>query len=317
MALQLVDVDLIRDAAELIRPYAVRTPLLASPWPGLWIKPENLQPIGAFKIRGAVTAISRLDPEVRARGVLAHSSGNHAQAVALAAAIFGVSAHIVIPDNAPARKIQATVDLGATVELVPVEQRFSRPLELAEETGKAMIPPFDHPDVISGQGTIGLEIAADLPDVTTVLVPVSGGGLISGVAAAITALLPNARVIGVEPELAGDAAESFAAGRLIPWTSALTARTMADGLRTFSVGELPWEHIRTQVHDIITVTEDEIADATRRLLLQARLVAEPSGAVAAAAYLHHGDQLPGGRTVAVVSGGNIDPAVLRALLVDA
>ena len=197
MALQLVDIDLIRDAAELIRPYAVRTPLLASPWPGLWLKPENLQPIGAFKIRGAVTAISRLDPEVRARGVLAHSSGNHAQAVAFAAAIFGVGAHIVIPDNAPARKIQATVDLGATVELVPVEQRFSRPLELAEETGKAMI---------SGQGTIGLEIAADLPDVATVLVPVSGGGLISGVAAAITALLPNAKVVGVEPELGGAAA---------------------------------------------------------------------------------------------------------------
>ena len=317
MGLQLVDLELIRDAAELIRPHAVRTPLLASPWAGLWLKPENLQPIGAFKIRGAVTAISRLDPEVRARGVLAHSSGNHAQAVAYTARAFGVDAYIVIPDNAPARKIQATRDLGATVELVPVEQRFSRPAELAEQTGKAMIPPFDNLDVISGQGTVGLEIATDLPDVDTVLVPVSGGGLISGIAAAVTALLPNAKVVGVEPELAGDAAESFAAGRRIPWTSALTARTMADGLRTFSVGELPWEHIRTQVHDIITVTEDEIADATRRLLLQARLVAEPSGAVATAAYLHHGDRLPGGRTVAVVSGGNIDPAVLRALLVDA
>jgi threonine dehydratase len=180
-----------------------------------------------------------------------------------------------------------------------------------------MIAPFDDADVISGQGTVGLEIAADLPEVTTVLVPVSGGGLISGVAAAVTALLPDAKVVGVEPELAGDAAESFRAGRRIPWTPAQTARTMADGLRTFSVGELPWQHICTQVHDIITVSEDEIADATRRLILQARLVAEPSGAVAAAAYLHHPDQLPGGRTVAVVSGGNIDPAVLRALLADA
>ena len=317
MGLQLVDIELIRDAAELIRPYAVRTPLLAAPWPGLWLKPENLQPIGAFKIRGAATAISRLDPAVRARGVLAHSSGNHAQAVAYTARAFGIDAHIVIPDNAPIGKVQATRDLGATVELVPVEQRFSRPLELAEQTGKAMIPPFDHPDVISGQGTVGLEIAFDLPDVTTVLVPVSGGGLISGVAAAITALLPNAKVVGVEPELAGDAAESFRAGRRIPWTPAQTARTMADGLRTFSVGELPWEHIRTQVHDIITVTEDEIADATRRLILQARLVAEPSGAVATAAFLHHAEQLPGGKTVAVLSGGNIDPAVLRRLLADA
>ena len=317
MGPHLVDIEQIRDAAALIRPYAVRTPLLASPWPGLWLKPENLQPIGAFKIRGAVTAISRLDPAVRARGVLAHSSGNHAQAVAYTARAFGIDAHIVIPDNAPARKVQATSDLGATVELVPVEQRFSRPAELARETGKAMIPPFDHPDVISGQGTVGLEIAFDMPEVAVILVPVSGGGLISGIAAAVTALLPNAKVIGVEPELAGDAAESFRAGRRIPWTPAQTARTMADGLRTFTVGELPWAHISTQVHDIITVTEDEIADATRRLILQARLVAEPSGAVAAAAYLHHRDQLPAGRTVAVVSGGNIDPAVLRALLADA
>jgi threonine dehydratase len=317
VAPRLVDIELIRDAAELIRPYAVRTPLLAAPWPGLWLKPENLQPIGAFKIRGAATAISRLDPAVRARGVLAHSSGNHAQAVAYTARAFGIDAHIVIPDNAPVGKIQATRDLGATVELVPVQERFSRPAELAEQTGKAMIPPFDHPDVISGQGTVGLEIAVDLPDVTTVLVPVSGGGLISGIAAAITALLPNAKVVGVEPELAGDAAESFRAGRRIPWTPEQTARTMADGLRTFSVGELPWAHISTQVHDIITVTEDEIADATRRLILQARLVAEPSGAVATAAYLHHTDQLPGGKTVAVLSGGNIDPAVLRRLLADA
>ncbi|MGS0685896.1 threonine ammonia-lyase [Nakamurella sp. GG22] len=313
----MVTLDQILDAAELIRPHAVRTPLLASPWPGLWIKPENLQPIGAFKIRGAVTAISRLDPELRARGVLAHSSGNHAQAVAYTARAFGIDAHIVIPENAPARKVQATRDLGATVELVPVEQRFSRPLELAQETGKALIPPFDDPDVISGQGTVGLEIAHDAPDVRTVLVPVSGGGLISGIAAAMTALLPDVKVVGVEPELAGDAAESFRAGRRIPWTPAQTARTMADGLRTFSVGELPWQHISTQVHDIVTVTEDEIADATRRLLLEARLVAEPSGAVAAAAFLHHPELLPGGRTVAVLSGGNIDPAVLLALLSDA
>jgi threonine dehydratase len=211
--------------------------------------------------------------------------------------------------------------LGADVELVPMAERLSRAEEIAATTGMTLVPPFDHRDVIAGQGTIGLEIADDLPrlgePVTAVLVPVSGGGLISGIAAAITALLPNAKVVGVEPELAGDAAESFRAGRRIPWTPEQTARTMADGLRTFSVGELPWAHISTQVHDIITVTEDEIADATRRLLLQARLVAEPSGAVATAGYLHHGDQLPGGKTVAVLSGGNIDPAVLRTLLADA
>lgn len=313
---RLVDLELIRDAARLIESHAVRTPLLASPWPGLWLKPENLQPIGAFKIRGALTAISRLDPDVRAHGVIAHSSGNHAQAVAYTARAFGIDAHIVIPDNASPRKVQATRDLDATVELVPVEERFSRPAQLAEESGKALIPPFDHPDVISGQGTVGLEIAQDAPDVDVVLVPVSGGGLISGIAAAITALLPTAKVIGVEPELAGDAAESFRTGHRVAWSPVDTARTMADGLRSFSVGELPWQHISRQVHDIITVTEDEIADATRRLILQARLVAEPSGAVATAAYLHHRDQLPSGRTVAVVSGGNIDPAALRELMFD-
>ena len=271
---RLVDLEEIRDAADRIAGVAVHTPLLASPWPGLWLKPEGLQPIGAFKIRGAMTAMSRLAPEVRARGVIAHSSGNHAQAVAYAAKVFGVDAHIVIPENAPAKKIDATRALGATVELVPVEQRFSRPLELAAQTGQAVIAPFDDRNVIAGQGTIGLEIAQDAGDgLRTVLVPVSGGGLISGVAAALAALRPNVRVIGVEPELAGDAADSFRAGERRAWSPADTARTVADGLRTFSVGVLPWEHIRQQVHDIITVTEDEILDATRQLAVQARLVA--------------------------------------------
>jgi threonine dehydratase len=323
--MSLVDLAQIRDAAERIRPYAVRTPLVPSPWPGLWLKPESLQPIGAFKIRGAITAVSRLDPAERARGLLAHSSGNHAQAVAYAARVFGVTAHVVIPDNAPQRKIDATRALGATVELVPVEQRFSRPEELRRATGRPMVPPFDHPDIIAGQGTVGLEIVEDFPsapgpdgtagrDVATVLVPVSGGGLISGVAAAVKALLPDARVVGVEPELAGDAAESFRLGRRTPWSAADTARTVADGLRTFSVGELPWQHISALVDDIVTVTESEILDATRRLALEARLLAEPSGAVPVAAYLHHADRLPPGPTVAVVSGGNIDPALLAGLV---
>lgn len=322
---KLVTLDSILDAADRIRPWAVRTPLVESPWPFLWLKPETLQPVGAFKLRGAITAISRLDPEVRAGGVLAHSSGNHAQAVAYAAKVFGIDAHIVIPDNASRRKIDATRALGATVELVPVAQRFSRPLELAAETGKPLIPPFDHPDVIAGQGTVGLEIAADvlrdpreaLRDVTAVLVPVSGGGLISGVAAAITALDPHIAVIGVEPELAGDAAASFRAGEHLAWEPAQTARTMADGLRTFTVGELPWAHITAQVADVITVSEDEIADATRRLAFEARLLAEPSGAVPVAAFLHHRDQLPPGGVVAVVSGGNAEPALFRSLLFDA
>lgn len=305
----------VRDAAERIAGIAVRTPLLASPWPGLHLKPECLQPIGAFKIRGAVTAISRLDPEVRAQGVLAHSSGNHAQAVAYAARHFGIDAHIVIPDNAPARKVDATRALGATVELVPTAERFSRPAELAEQTGKPMVPPFDHPDVIAGQGTVGLEILEDAPaDLTHVLVPVSGGGLISGIAVVIKALRPDIAVIGVEPELAGDLAESFRRGELIAWDPADTVRTIADGLRVFRAGELTFAHIRALVDDVITVTEDEIEQATRALVLEARLVAEPSGAVPVAASLFHRDQLPAGAGVAVVSGGNIDPDVLRRIL---
>ena len=312
----LVGLDDITAAAERISGHAIRTPLLRSPWPDLWLKPESLQPIGAFKIRGAVNAVAALDPEVRARGVLAHSSGNHAQAVAYAARAFGIDAYIVIPDNAPARKIEATRALGATVELVPPAQRFSRPLELQRETGKAMIAPFDNPFVIAGQGTVGLEIAEDATDVAVILVPVSGGGLIAGIAAAAAALLPDAVVIGVEPELAGDAAASLGAGRRIAWTPEETARTVADGLRTFSVGELPWEHISRQVADIVTVSEDEILAATRSLILDARLVAEPSGAVATAAHLFHSDRIPPGRRVAIVSGGNIDPAVLGRVLAD-
>jgi threonine dehydratase len=317
---RLVGIDDVRDAARRIAGHAVRTPLIRSPWAGLWLKPEMLQPIGAFKIRGAITAISRLDPAVRAHGVIAHSSGNHAQAVAYAARLFGVDAHIVIPDNAPRRKIDATVALGATVELVPVTERFSRPEELVRQTGKSMVAPFDDPAVIAGQGTIGLEIADDVgtpagpESLAAILVPVSGGGLISGIATAIAALLPGVAVIGVEPALAGDAAESFREQRRVAWSPADTARTVADGLRTFSVGVLPWQHIRSQVADIITVSEDEILDATRRLAIEARLVAEPSGAVPVAAFLHHRDALPPGTAVAVVSGGNIDPVLLAKLL---
>jgi threonine dehydratase len=319
---ELVSIDEIRAAAERIAGHALRTPLLPAPWAGpndgsgteLWLKPELLQPMGAFKIRGAVNAIAALDPQVRARGVLAHSSGNHAQAVAMAAKLFGIDAHIVIPDNAPPRKIAATEALGATVELVPLQQRFSRPLEIQAETGRPMVPPFDDRQVIAGQGTIALEIAQDAPDVAAILVPVSGGGLIAGIAAAAAAVLPDAKVIGVEPELAGDAAESFRTGEKVSWQPEQTARTIADGLRTFSIGDLPWQHIKAQVHDIITVTEEEIREATRQLTLRAHLASEPSGAVATAAHLFHSDRLPAGRRVAIVSGGNIDPAVLRDFL---
>ena len=308
----LVSLESIQDAADRIRGYALRTPLMVSPWEGLSLKPESLQPVGSFKIRGAATAITRLAPEVRQRGLVAMSSGNHAQAVAYVARALGIPAHIFIPDNAPARKIDATRALGASVEVVRLEEAYSRPEEFARETGKALIPPFESLDVIAGQGTIGLEIAADDPDISTILVPVSGGGLISGIAAAAAALVPNARVIGVEPELAADAADSLHTGTRRVWDAEATARTIADGLRA-GLGELAWPHVKAYVHDIVTVTEDEIEDATRRLALEARLLAEPSGAATTAAYLHRRSELPAGRAVAVVSGGNVDPRLLGSL----
>ncbi|GGP35229.1 threonine ammonia-lyase [Saccharothrix coeruleofusca] len=307
--MDLVTLTDIQAAAALIAPAVVRTPLLPQD-DGLWLKPESLQRVGAFKIRGAYHALARLPEQVRARGVIAYSSGNHAQAVASAAALFGIKATIVIPDNAPAVKIEATRAHGAEVVLVPMPERESRARELAEATGATLVPPFDHPDVIAGQGTIGLEVLADLPDVATVLVPVSGGGLISGVAAAVKALRPSAAVVGVEPELAADAAESFRAGARVPWSPADRARTVADGLRA-ELSELTFAHLRAFVDDVVTVSEGEILDAVRVLARRARLVVEPTGAVAVAAHLK--SPRPG-KTVAVVTGGNVDPEVFARIL---
>jgi threonine dehydratase len=274
-----------------------------------------LQPIGAFKIRGAYNKIAALSAEDRSRGLVASSSGNHAQAVAMAAQMFGVKATIVIPDTAPEHKVAATKALGADVVLVSPAERDIVPRQLVAEHGYIHIPPFDDAAIIAGQGTVGAEIADDLPDVELVLVPVSGGGLISGVASAVKALCPHAKVVGVEPALAADASESFRKGRRVAWEPEQTHRTIADGLRTVSLGELPWEHIRTYVDDIVTVTDDELRSAMHTLLLRGRLVTEPSGAAAAAAYLCARDRLPhSARTVAVASGGNADPALLRDIL---
>jgi threonine dehydratase len=315
----------VEDAARLIAGKVRETPVIPAGelsrrvGATVVLKAENLQLTGSFKARGATNMIGRLPADALRAGVVAASAGNHAQAVACAARDVGARAVLVMPEQAPVSKVAAVRQYGGEVRLHGgnYDDAHAEAARLVEAEGLTAVHAFDDAEVVAGQGTVGLEIAQDAPEVDTVLVPVSGGGLISGIAAALTALLPHVKVVGVEPELAGDAAESFRAGRRIPWTPAQTARTMADGLRTFSVGELPWQHISTQVHDIVTVTEDEIADATRRLLLEARLVAEPSGAVAAAAYLHHPERLPGGRTVAVLSGGNIDPAVLLALLSDA
>jgi threonine dehydratase len=310
----------VEAAAARIAGAVVRTPLLRAGWGDprrpLFLKAESLQPTGAFKLRGATNAVRLLDDAARRAGVVTHSSGNHAQALAWAARAAGARAVIVMPDDAPAVKVEATRALGAEVVLVPVAERESVAEEVRRARGATLVPPYDHAAVIAGQGTVGLEIADDLPEVGTVLVPVSGGGLISGVAAAVKARCPRARVVGVEPELAGDLAEGFAAGRRTRWTPERTGRTVADGLRVTCVGELPWEHISALVDDVVTVTEDDLLDAMRRLAFGSRLVAEPSGAAATAAYLTRGDTLPAGPVAAVVSGGNVDPDLLARVLQD-
>ena len=311
----------IETARRCLQGVALRTPLVGCPRSeedrALYFKPESLQPTGAFKLRGAYNKISSLSPEDRRRGVVAHSSGNHAQAVAYAALALGVKAAIVMPRGASRVKLDATEELGAEVVLVGPgsAERSRRAQELAVEHGYAPVPPYDDEVLMAGQGTIGAEILEDLPDVETVLVPVSGGGLIGGISAAIKLARPDVRVIGVEPELASDARASLKSGRLVEFPADQVARTVADGLRVQKLGEAPFEHIRAFVDDIIAVTEREILEAMRRLALRVRLVAEPSGAVTFAAYLFHREELPPSRrTVAVISGGNVEPGLLVEVL---
>jgi threonine dehydratase len=316
--LALVTSAAVRQAASRLAGVAVRTPLLPCEWarPGrpLWLKPESLQPIGSFKIRGAYNAALGIPPAQRERGLVTHSSGNHAQAVAWVARRLGVPAVIVIPHGAPRVKVEATLALGAEVIRVAAEDREACAAKLVAERGGVLVSPFDHPAVIAGQGTIGLEIADDLSDVDVVLVPVGGGGLVSGIAVALAARCPGAAVIGVEPELAADARAGLRAGHRVALTAEATARTCADALRMPCLGELAWEHVWRHVRDIVTVSEAEIRAAVRILAAGARLVAEPAGAVATAAYLFRSAELPAGRTVAVVSGGCVDPAAYLALL---
>lgn len=312
--MELITVDDIRAAVRSIAGVAVRTPLLPCPWDGdLLLKPESLQPVGSFKLRGATHAVARLTAAQRACGVVTHSSGNHGQALAYAARAAGTPCTVVIPEGAPAVKTDQVRALGAEVVLVPPARRLPEAERLAAERGLTLIPPYDHRDVIAGQGTIGLEIVEDLPDVDVVLVPVGGGGLSSGVATAIKALRPAAAVIGVEPAYAADARDSLAAGEVVVWPVERAYRTSADGLRTH-LSALTFGHLRERLDDIVTVTEEEIATTMARLVREARLVVEPSGAVAIAARLFHFDELPTGQTVAVVTGGNVDPAALAAAL---
>ena len=316
VAQDLVSLADIRDAARRLHGIATRTPLLRAEQADgdtrLWLKPEMLQRTGTFKFRGAYTFLSRLTPEERGRGVIAPSSGNHAQAVAAAAQLFGVRATVVMPTTVTPAKRAGAERLGATVVLAgtTTKDRMARAVELVEEHGLTMVPPYDHSIIIAGQGTTGLEIAEDLPSVGTVIVPVGGGGLSAGVAAAIKLMIPAARVIGVEPAGAPKLTRARAAARPV-----LLDRTtsLADGLLAVQIGTLNFAHHQAYLDDIVTLEDDALRDAMRWLLDRMKLVAEPSGAITLAA-LQTGAVRAQGDTVCVLSGGNIEWTGLRDLL---
>lgn len=314
----MVTLNDIKAARARLRGTTIHTPLVefelcAEDPRRLFLKPENQQPIGAFKLRGAYNKISQLSEHERKRGVITYSSGNHAQGVAYAARALGVKAVIVMPAAAPAIKRENTAALGAELVLVGPTgvERQLKAEELAAQHRYVIIPPYADEQIIAGQGTIGLEILEDLPDVEMVLAPVGGGGLISGVATAIKLTKPNVKVIGVEPAIAGDARASLKAGHVVQFPAAEVTRTIADGLRAQCVGDINFEHIRRYVDDIITVTEDEILLATQYLSRNPATAAEPSGAVATAGFLFHADLAPVRLAVAIISGGNIDRALLN------
>ncbi|HWR34691.1 MAG TPA: threonine/serine dehydratase [Clostridia bacterium] len=285
----------------------------------LYLKPESFQPIGSFKLRGAYNKIASLSDEERRRGVISYSSGNHAQGVAYAARALGARSVIVMPRNAPKIKMQSTAALGAEIVTVGTasSERQQKAEDLAREHGYVIIPPYNDPQIIAGQGTIGLEILEDMADADLVLAPIGGGGLISGISAAIKLSGSKAKVVGVEPDLANDAQQSLHAGEIVQISAERASSTLADGLRTQSVGPLNFEHIQAFVDDIVSVTEHEITDAMRAMVTSARLIPEPSGAVTFAAWLFHSDQLPAhGKVVAIVSGGNLEPKLLAHVLSD-
>lgn len=312
MTIDLITLEAVRAAAARIAPYVGETPIVSMTPTGIGLKAESLHPIGAFKIRGAFNALLTLSEDDRRRGVVAHSSGNHAQAVAYAARKLGVFCAVVMPDNVSSVKLEATRSWGAEIHLVPAAKRVETCEAIARERNLAIIEPFDSFAIMAGTGTIGLEILKQRPDVRFVTVPVSGGGLIGGLAAALAQSAPGIRVIGVEPELANDAQMSFREKRIMKLSAEETARTIADGLRVPQLGRLPWANIQAFVHDIVTVPEDQIKEAMKRIAAEARLIAEPSGATALAGALALG--LEPAKTVAIVSGGNVEPALYAAIL---
>lgn len=319
----MVTLEQIRIARERLKAVAIRTPIIRFPQPidgrTLHLKPENLQPIGSFKLRGAYNKIASLTEDERRRGVIAYSSGNHAQGVAYAARAMNVKATIVMPRNAPSVKLESTKSLGAEVVLVgpSSNERKAKAEEIAHERGLAIVPPYNDEAIIAGAATVGLEILEDFPQVELVLVPVGGGGLSSGVSTAIKLSNPKVKVVGVEPALANDAQQSLQAGHIVSLPTEQVTQTLADGLRTQSIGEINFQHLRRHIDAIVTVTESEIKEAMRRLAKQARLVAEPSGAVTTAAFMFHANELPQGQnTVAIISGGSVEPELFASVLTE-
>jgi threonine dehydratase len=316
----------IQAAAKRIAGVAVRTPLVKLTLPDspfeIYLKDESAQPIHAFKIRGAYNKVSQLSREQLDKGVITYSSGNHAQGVAYAARAMGAKAVVVMPDNAPALKAVAARGYGAEVVFVgPASTaRKAKAEELAAEHGYTIIEPYNHPHIIAGAATCGLEIVEDMPDVDLVIAPVSGGGLLSGTATAVKLSAeaglcnPNIKVFGAEPAVAADAKESYDTRTLVEWPASRTASTISDGLRTQSLGQMNFEHILRFVDGIVAVSEEETLAAMRVLLAHTDLVPEPSGAVTLAAVLFHADELPRVKKIAVVmSGGNVDPALIETL----
>ena len=310
----LVTLQEIDAARERVRPAARLTPLIEVPWPGagsgtLLLKCENFQPMGAFKIRGAYNMIAQLSPEELKRGVVTYSSGNHGQAVALAAQRVGSTAVIVMPTTAPKVKVDGARGFGAEVVFAGTTSldRKLKAEEIAAERGLAMVPPFDHRMIIAGQGTVGLEILDQCPEVATIVVEIGGGGLSSGVAAAVKQRAPHVRVVGVEPQGAAKMTRSLEAGRPVTLD---TVATIADGLMTVRPGDLTFEHVRTFIDEVITIADPEMVRAIAWLYRNAKIVVEPSGSVTTAAIMLGlgGIDPTKGPVVAIVSGGNVEPS---------
>ena len=305
--------DEIRVARERLRGISVRTPLLPFR-DGAFLKPESLQPTGSFKIRGAYNALASLSSPEQARGVVAHSSGNHGQAVARAARLLDIRAVVVMPNTAPRIKVDGVRADGAEIIFVGPHnaERVALAHEIAERDGRILVPSANHVRVIAGQGTIGLELHEQLAELAVaeapvVLVPVGLGGLAAGISAALAEVMPGARVVGVEPVMAADTRDSLAAGQRVAWSAEQTSQTIADGLRGEMPAEVPFEILRRHLTGVIAVAESEIVAAMRVAAREARLVLEPSGATPLAALLFHEDELPTSPVVVVASGGNVDP----------